>query len=152
MSTFSDFIRSAPGPERDAVFEQVLDAATKRQNISLAKTLTDERQIGRHTTTARKREMTMSDTPEDPKTSYVESNSKPHNPVMHPTHYTHGGIECIDAIQAALTPEEFCGFCKGNVMKYLWRSQHKGAKIQDEKKAQWYLNRMVENGRSVEDD
>ena len=72
--------------------------------------------------------------------------------VSSPDHYNQGDIEAIDAIQAALTPEEFRGFCKGNVMKYLWRSQHKGAKIQDEKKAQWYLTRMIENGRSVEDD
>ena len=40
--------------------------------------------------------------------------------------YKHGSIECIDAIRAALTPEEFRGFCKGNVMKYVWRERHKG--------------------------
>ena len=69
------------------------------------------------------------------------------NDLIHsPAHYqSDEGIEAIDAIRAALTPEEFHGFCKGNVMKYLWRSQRKGAKTQDEKKAQWYLNRMVEN-------
>lgn len=72
--------------------------------------------------------------------------------VNHPPHYKQGDIECIDAIRAALTDEEWRGYCKGNVMKYLWRSQHKGAKIQDEKKAQWYLNRMVENESSVEGD
>ena len=69
-----------------------------------------------------------------------------YDPVTRPLHYqSESGIECIDAIQAALTPEEFRGYCKGNVMKYLWRSHRKGAKTQDEKKAQWYLNRMVEN-------
>ena len=69
------------------------------------------------------------------------------NDLIHsPSHYqSDEGIEAIDAIRAALTPEEFRGFCKGNVMKYLWRSHRKGAKTQDEKKAQWYLNRMVEN-------
>lgn len=41
-------------------------------------------------------------------------------------HYRQGGIECIDAIRAALTPEEFRGFCKGNVIKYVWRESHKG--------------------------
>lgn len=41
-------------------------------------------------------------------------------------HYRQGGIECIDAIRAALTPEEFRGFCKGNVIKYVWRENHKG--------------------------
>ncbi len=42
--------------------------------------------------------------------------------VNHPAHYA-GSIECIDAIQAALTPEEFAGFCKGNALKYCWRER-----------------------------
>jgi hypothetical protein len=64
------------------------------------------------------------------------------NPVTSPAHYTAGEIECIDAIRAALTPEEFRGFCKGNVIKYTWRERHKG---QDESlaKAVWYLERLV---------
>lgn len=62
--------------------------------------------------------------------------------VNHPPHYKQGGIEAIDAIQAALTPEEFRGYCKGNALKYIWREKHKG---QDEsiRKAIWYLNRML---------
>lgn len=40
--------------------------------------------------------------------------------------YRHGDVEAIDAIRAALTPEEFRGFCKGNVLKYVWRERHKG--------------------------
>lgn len=43
--------------------------------------------------------------------------------------YRHGGMECIEAIRAALTPEEFRGFCKGNVMKYVWRERHKGGDV-----------------------
>ena len=46
--------------------------------------------------------------------------------VNHPPHYNKGGIECIDAIQAALTPEEFRGYCKGNIIKYSWRERHNG--------------------------
>lgn len=42
------------------------------------------------------------------------------------TRYRHGDVECIDAIRAALTPEEFRGFCKGNVIKYVWRERYKG--------------------------
>lgn len=41
-------------------------------------------------------------------------------------HYRQGGIECIDAIRAALTDEEWRGYCKGNVLKYTWREKHKG--------------------------
>ncbi len=61
--------------------------------------------------------------------------------VNHPAHYTKGGIECIDAIQAALTPEEFRGYCKGNAIKYSWRERHKGGN-EDLKKASWYLTKI----------
>jgi len=60
-----------------------------------------------------------------------------------PPHYTQGEIECIDAIKAALTPEEFCGYCKGNAIKYIWRECHKGRKI-SLAKAAWYVNRLID--------
>lgn len=62
--------------------------------------------------------------------------------VNHPPHYTAGGIECIEAIRAALTPDEFRGHCKANAMKYIWRERNKGA---DEsiRKAIWYLTEMM---------
>lgn len=60
---------------------------------------------------------------------------------INPDHYKHGGIECIDAIRAALTPEEFRGFCKGNALKYVWRERHKGGD-EDLRKAGWYLNQI----------
>ena len=67
------------------------------------------------------------------------------DPVNHPEHYTAGSIECVDAIRAALTPEQFAGYCKGNIFKYLWRSDLKGTKIQDCKKAHWYLQKLLES-------
>lgn len=63
--------------------------------------------------------------------------------VNHPDHYTTGGIEVIDYLKAKLTDEEFAGFCKGNIIKYLSREKHKGG-IESLKKAQWYLNRLIE--------
>ena len=62
--------------------------------------------------------------------------------VNHPAHYTDGGIECIEAIEAQLTEEEYRGFLKGNVAKYLWRERNKGG-VESLKKAQWYLDRLV---------
>ena len=62
--------------------------------------------------------------------------------VDHPPHYTQGGIECIEAIEAALTPEEFRGYIKGNAIKYIWREQHKGGD-ESMKKALWYLRRLL---------
>lgn len=58
--------------------------------------------------------------------------------IEHPAHYTSGNIECIDAIRSALTPEEFRGYCKGNVIKYIWREKLKGGN-EDIKKAVKYL-------------
>ena len=62
--------------------------------------------------------------------------------VNHPSHYTEGGIETIDAIEAALTNEEFRGYCKGNCIKYIWRERHKGG-TESLKKARWYLDRLI---------
>jgi len=65
------------------------------------------------------------------------------DPVNSPEHYRQGDIECIDAIQAALTPEEFRGYIKGNVLKYTWRERLKGGE-ESLKKAQWYLRRLTD--------
>ena len=65
------------------------------------------------------------------------------NAVDHPAHYNAGEIECIDAIEAALTPEEFRGFLKGNALKYIWRAGKKGDAIQDFKKSSWYIEKLI---------
>ena len=62
--------------------------------------------------------------------------------VNHPSHYTQGGIECIEAIKASMTASEFRGYLKGNAMKYMWRYQLKNG-VEDLRKAQWYLNRLI---------
>lgn len=67
-----------------------------------------------------------------------------------PDRYSHGDIECIDAIRAALSPEEFRGFCKGNVLKYVWREQFKGGDV-DIKKARAYIHYMLEWGADGEE-
>ena len=67
--------------------------------------------------------------------------------VNHPNHYKSegvSGIECIDAIQAALTEEEFQGFCKGNNIKYTWRSNRKHDVDTNIKKAIWYMNKLLD--------
>lgn len=62
--------------------------------------------------------------------------------VNHPPHYTSKDVECIDWIEMMLTPEEFKGYLKGNVLKYTWRCEQKGKPIQDTGKAGWYLERL----------
>ena len=63
--------------------------------------------------------------------------------VNSPSHNTLGSVECIDAIEASLTNEAFCGYLKGNVLKYLWRYETKFNSLQDLQKAEWYLKRLI---------
>jgi hypothetical protein len=63
--------------------------------------------------------------------------------VNSPPHYTAGGIETIDYIKAKLTPEEYVGYLKGNVIKYTSRAGKKDDMVQDLEKAQWYMNRQI---------
>lgn len=62
--------------------------------------------------------------------------------VNHPKHYTAGGIEVTDYIQAKLTTEQFEGFCIGVIMQYISRYRYKGG-LEDLKKAAWYLSRII---------
>jgi hypothetical protein len=65
--------------------------------------------------------------------------------VNSPSHYTQGSIECIDAIaQVVKDLQGMEAMCTGNVIKYLWRWKHKNG-VEDLKKAQWYLQRMIDN-------
>ena len=64
--------------------------------------------------------------------------------VNSPSHYKHGGIECIDYLQAKLSSDQFEGFLLGNIIKYMSRSQYKGKRDQDYEKARWYNNILVE--------
>ncbi len=66
------------------------------------------------------------------------------DPVKSPEHYNTGSIECIEAIKESMSEREFRGYLKGNVMKYLWRYDRKGKAKEDLKKADWYLNRLID--------
>jgi len=63
--------------------------------------------------------------------------------VHSPSHYV-GQIECIDYLRDKLTPEEFTGFCMGNVLKYVSRWRKKDG-VQDLKKAEQYLTWAIES-------
>jgi len=65
-----------------------------------------------------------------------------HDPVNHPSHYTFGKIEVIDAIEGLALEGDFL---LGNVLKYVARAKHKGAELEDLKKARWYLERKITN-------
>jgi hypothetical protein len=59
--------------------------------------------------------------------------------VDHPKHYNTGRIEVIDAIEAW-----GLGFSLGNAVKYIARADHKGAPVEDLRKAIWYLQRELD--------
>ena len=59
-----------------------------------------------------------------------------------PSHYQQGEVECIDALRSALNKEEFEGYCRGAVIKYVWRFRHKGG-AEDLKKAMVYLQWLL---------
>lgn len=65
-----------------------------------------------------------------------------HDPVQKPAHYNNGGIEAIEYIKQQLG-DNFIDYCEGNVIKYLHRHKYKNG-IEDLHKAQWYLNKMIE--------
>lgn len=70
--------------------------------------------------------------------------------VNSPAHYTNGEIECIDAIESSLTLEEFRGYMKGNVLKYVWRERSKGG-TESLEKAEWYLKRLIRTDKLLRD-
>ena len=69
----------------------------------------------------------------------VKESSKP-DPINSPSHYTHGGVETIDYIEAKGLDKDFC---LANVIKYVSRAGYKISKLEDLKKAQYYLNRRI---------
>ena len=60
-----------------------------------------------------------------------------------PAHYNQGSIECIEAMKIVLTPEEFRGYLKGNVFKYLWREKDKNGN-EDIRKGKSYYDWLIE--------
>ena len=64
---------------------------------------------------------------------------------INPNHYRQGPIECIDAMRACSTREEYEGHLRLTVIKYLWRLRNKGSALENAEKAQWYLSRLIES-------
>ena len=65
--------------------------------------------------------------------------------VKHPSHYCKGGMECIDAIKAAVSDitDPFEAYCTGNIIKYIWRWNDKNG-VEDLNKAKQYADIIIE--------
>ena len=74
---------------------------------------------------------------------HVEGEEEVDN-VNEPPHYGNGEIECIDYMKDNMDPVMFMGYLEGNAKKYLHRYRYKDKPLQDLRKAQWYLDRLIE--------
>jgi len=71
--------------------------------------------------------------------------------INHPSHYMlFPDMEAIDVIKAALTPEEFAGYCKGNALKYRLRAGEKGPVEKCIAKANWYQRKLRQVAQEVD--
>jgi hypothetical protein len=77
-------------------------------------------------------------------------NETTHDSVNSPAHYKYGKKETIDVIRDCTTGDEYHGYLKGNVLKYVSRYKFKGEPLEDLEKAQWYLNRLVKEVKDGE--
>lgn len=80
---------------------------------------------------------------EIPDTELFDTANEP-DMVNQPPHYTQGGVECIDAIKAAVTGKPpYEAWLTGQIIKYVWRYNFKNGK-QDLEKAEFYLKRLID--------
>tara|TARA_R110000796_G_scaffold60666_7_gene140538 strand:+ start:1539 stop:1967 length:429 start_codon:yes stop_codon:yes gene_type:complete len=120
---------------------------TDNYNMSDYNKRMDERELDAYYDDYQKRTGKPSDQllKNNPRSAFAPEGSIDSDMVNSPDHYTHNGIEAINVIEAKLTGEQYEGYLQGSVMKYLLRSNYKGKRDEDLKKAQWYLNTLVEN-------
>ena len=71
--------------------------------------------------------------------------------VNSPDHYNQTGMETIHVIRNCMDTNEFQGYLKGNILKYVARHNHKGMPLKDILKAQWYMSWLVEELTEKED-
>jgi len=121
----------------DEYFNEYINFTTDNYNMSDYNKRMDERQLDAYYDDYQKRT--------NPRTAFAPEGSIDPDMVNSPDHYTHNGIEAINVIEAKLTGEQYEGYLQGSTMKYLLRSNYKGKRNEDLKKAQWYLNTLVNN-------
>lgn len=81
----------------------------------------------------------------------MKKQKQEHDPVNNPAHYTYGELEVIDILRDQLSPEQFEGFLRGNVLKYVLRYPHKNGS-QDLQKSGVYLGWLTEHVAKMEAD
>ena len=69
------------------------------------------------------------------------------NEVNNPDHYNQNTVETINLIRDSMEPQEFRGYLKGNIFKYVSRCRYKDKEnpLKDLLKAEWYLSKLIED-------
>ena len=129
-------IAKATGVGVSYVYTVISKAKKKAEVSDLAFQLTQGRSKMRGRPPMRMRTVALGLSDFSVKDRMVNTHAKDN--VNHPEHYKTGGIETIDFIEA-----KSLGYHLGNVVKYVTRADHKGNRLEDLKKAQWYLNRAI---------
>ena len=80
----------------------------------------------------------------------MKMTTEEHDPVNSPEHYNKLDVEAIDLIEMSMTRNEFLGYLKGNVLKYIIRYKHKGKAAEDLGKCIWYLTRLKDKVEDAE--
>lgn len=130
------------GKGRPAVNCPTCRAALSEPKTKTTPKDTQSKKVDKYTPVISKKKTTESYiTADSVKDLYVTTNVKPvsiSNMVDHPAHYNKGKIEVIDFIE-----DQGLSFHLGNVIKYIARAGSKGDKLEDLKKARWYLDRYI---------
>ena len=64
--------------------------------------------------------------------------------ITKPKHYAQGSVECLDAIDSMLEDSSRIDFYRTQIVKYMWRLRDKGSPLKDAKKAQFYLDQLIQ--------
>lgn len=82
-----------------------------------------------------------------PKNNIIHTAFTPDDRVNSPSHYTSGRMEAIDIIEDAISvaPTPGKGLLQAQVLKYILRLWLKDDPLEDAKKAEWYLRRLIDS-------
>lgn len=143
----SDFVALAVKAKLDSMGKKQEESFVPPENVEVKTTLYAKAPISaeefeKQLKALLPNRLTLEPLPKEDRPIKMPESSKPDN-VNHPKHYLKGGLECIQVIEAQLTPEQNKGYLYGNVLKYMWRWQDKNG-LEDLRKAKHYLEWLIE--------
>ena len=66
------------------------------------------------------------------------------DPINSPPHYQNGTMETIEIMEHQMSADRFLGYLEGSIIKYISRYEHKKNPLEDLKKAEWFLKKLIE--------